>query len=118
MTLPRFLVLGIPQHQGSSPCQGLNKGTYLRLTIKVLHETTRQEQTCYKVHGVIFSVKPCQESCFELAQEPIPLWWTSDFINSSPPGTDAKESLEPTYQQLRYGYIMVIYIYILKQVLT
>merc|ERR1712054_574850 len=26
-----------------------------------------------------------------LESEPIPLWWTSDFINSSPPGTDAKD---------------------------
>jgi len=26
-----------------------------------------------------------------LASEPIPLWWTSDFINSSPVGTDAKD---------------------------
>jgi hypothetical protein len=26
-----------------------------------------------------------------LQDEPIPLWWTSDFINSSPPGTDAKD---------------------------
>jgi glutathione synthase/RimK-type ligase-like ATP-grasp enzyme/predicted nucleic acid binding AN1-type Zn finger protein len=25
-----------------------------------------------------------------LASEPIPLWWTTDFINSSPPGTDSK----------------------------
>jgi hypothetical protein len=26
-----------------------------------------------------------------LSDEPIPLWWTSDFINSSPPGTAAKD---------------------------
>jgi len=26
-----------------------------------------------------------------LEAEPIPLWWTTDFINSSPPGTDAKD---------------------------
>merc|ERR1712178_3148 len=26
-----------------------------------------------------------------LESEPIPLWWTSDFINSSPPGTDSKD---------------------------
>jgi glutathione S-transferase len=26
-----------------------------------------------------------------LENEPIPLWWTSDFINSSPPGTAAKD---------------------------
>jgi len=26
-----------------------------------------------------------------LADEPIPLWWTSDFINSSPPGTKPEE---------------------------
>merc|ERR1712060_877374 len=26
-----------------------------------------------------------------LGEEPIPLWWTSDFINSSPPGTAAKD---------------------------
>jgi hypothetical protein len=26
-----------------------------------------------------------------LEDEPIPLWWTSDFINSSPPGTAAKD---------------------------
>merc|ERR1719387_2322821 len=26
-----------------------------------------------------------------LAAEPIPLWWTSDFINASPPGTPAAE---------------------------
>merc|ERR1712070_1020541 len=26
-----------------------------------------------------------------LEAEPIPLWWTSDFINSSPPGTDSKD---------------------------
>jgi len=26
-----------------------------------------------------------------LDEEPIPLWWTSDFINSSPPGTAAKD---------------------------
>merc|ERR1719499_2707531 len=26
-----------------------------------------------------------------LESEPIPLWWTSDFINSSPPGTDTKD---------------------------
>merc|ERR1712050_442997 len=26
-----------------------------------------------------------------LESEPIPLWWTSDFINSSPPGTAAKD---------------------------
>merc|ERR1712151_1148419 len=26
-----------------------------------------------------------------LASEPIPLWWTSDFINSSPPGTASKD---------------------------
>merc|ERR1719450_1077069 len=26
-----------------------------------------------------------------LESEPIPLWWTSDFINSSPPGTEAKD---------------------------
>merc|ERR1712232_310528 len=26
-----------------------------------------------------------------LEEEPIPLWWTSDFINSSPPGTDSKD---------------------------
>merc|ERR1719291_1364394 len=26
-----------------------------------------------------------------LEEEPIPLWWTSDFINSSPPGTAAKD---------------------------
>ena len=24
-------------------------------------------------------------------EEPIPLWWTSDFINSSPEGTEAKD---------------------------
>jgi len=29
--------------------------------------------------------------CLGLESEPIPLWWTSDFINSSPPGTDAKD---------------------------
>uniref|UniRef100_A0A7S0FS39 DUF6815 domain-containing protein n=1 Tax=Pyrodinium bahamense TaxID=73915 RepID=A0A7S0FS39_9DINO len=27
----------------------------------------------------------------DLADEPIPLWWTSDFINSSPPGTAPEE---------------------------
>merc|ERR1719343_1412965 len=26
-----------------------------------------------------------------LESEPIPLWWTSDFINSSPPGTASKD---------------------------
>merc|ERR1719156_219617 len=26
-----------------------------------------------------------------LAEEPIPLWWTTDFINASPPGTPAAE---------------------------
>merc|ERR1719188_376177 len=26
-----------------------------------------------------------------LESEPIPLWWTTDFINSSPPGTAAKD---------------------------
>merc|ERR1719394_1229425 len=26
-----------------------------------------------------------------LESEPIPLWWTSDFINSSPPGTATKD---------------------------
>merc|ERR1712003_229407 len=26
-----------------------------------------------------------------LGDEPIPLWWTSDFINSSPPGTKPEE---------------------------
>jgi len=26
-----------------------------------------------------------------LANEPIPLWWTSDFINASPPGTPSKD---------------------------
>merc|ERR1712050_138059 len=26
-----------------------------------------------------------------LAEEPIPLWWTTDFINSSPPGTSASK---------------------------
>mmetsp|Transcript_58278 Transcript_58278/g.138694 ORF Transcript_58278/g.138694 Transcript_58278/m.138694 type:complete len:131 (+) Transcript_58278:3-395(+) len=29
--------------------------------------------------------------CLGLESEPIPLWWTSDFINSSPPGTDPKD---------------------------
>ena len=27
----------------------------------------------------------------DLAAEPIPLWWTTDFINASPPGTEAKD---------------------------
>jgi hypothetical protein len=27
----------------------------------------------------------------DLAAEPLPLWWTSDFINSSPPGTATKD---------------------------
>ena len=26
-----------------------------------------------------------------LADEPIPLWWTSDFINASPPGTPSAQ---------------------------
>ena len=26
-----------------------------------------------------------------LATEPIPLWWTTDFINASPPGTPSAE---------------------------
>merc|ERR1712083_174221 len=26
-----------------------------------------------------------------LAEEPIPLWWTADFINSSPTGTETKD---------------------------
>ena len=27
----------------------------------------------------------------DLAEEPLPLWWTTDFINASPPGTAAEE---------------------------
>ena len=27
----------------------------------------------------------------DLADEPLPLWWTTDFINSSPPGTPTEE---------------------------
>merc|ERR1719498_235555 len=27
----------------------------------------------------------------DLASEPLPLWWTTDFINSSPPGTAEKD---------------------------
>merc|ERR1719460_1752432 len=26
-----------------------------------------------------------------LASEPLPLWWTSDFINASPPGTPSEQ---------------------------
>ena len=31
-----------------------------------------------------------------LASEPLPLWWSTDFINSSPPGNEISESLSPT----------------------
>ena len=27
----------------------------------------------------------------DLAEEPLPLWWTTDFINASPPGTKAED---------------------------
>jgi hypothetical protein len=27
----------------------------------------------------------------DLADEPLPLWWTTDFINASPPGTKAED---------------------------
>merc|ERR1719335_51027 len=32
-----------------------------------------------------------------LDSEPLPLWWTSDFINSSPPGTASKQEKKPKF---------------------
>merc|ERR1711920_1127155 len=37
------------------------------------------------LEGDLYKIMPA----LGLAEEPIPLWWTTDFINSSPPGTAA-----------------------------
>jgi len=39
------------------------------------------------LEGDLLKIMPA----LDLKEEPIPLWWTSDFINSSPPGTKPEE---------------------------
>jgi len=49
-------------------------------------------QTCQPdVFGCMVQDLPHIMPSLDLAAEPIPLWWTTDFINASPPGTEAKD---------------------------